>query len=98
MHERERDPVIQAGFSGQTEPNGFGIVLVLNLHIRRKNRIGGRQQRAQQHGCTQRQTKRRNRERGDSRNGEHHRNRRELKRAAPAAIRYRQPQLQTCRE
>ena len=48
--ERERRPVVQACFCRQTEADGFGIVFVLDLHIRRKHRIGRREQRAEQHG------------------------------------------------
>ena len=48
--ERERGAVIQSRFSSQTEADRFGIVLVLDLHVRRKDGIGRREQRAQQHG------------------------------------------------
>ena len=57
--ERERGAVVQAGFSGQAEPDRFGIMLVLDLHVRRKDRIGRREQRAEQHRRAQGQTERR---------------------------------------
>ena len=92
--EGERGAVIQSGFSSQTEADRFGIVLVRDLHVRRKDGIGRREQRAKQHGRTQRQTESGHRERGDTSDGEHHRDRRQQNRRTPAAIGSRQPQLQ----
>ena len=71
--ERERRAVIQTRFSSQTEADRFGIVLVLDLHVRCKDGIGRREQRAQQHGRAPGQTESGDRERGDTSDGEQHR-------------------------
>ena len=53
-----------------------------DLHVRRKDGIGRREQRAEQHGGAQRQTESGHRERGDTSDGEHHRD------ASPAGLRH----------
>jgi hypothetical protein len=73
-------------------------VLVLDLHIRRKDGIGRRKHRAQQHGRTQRQTDNGNGERGDTSDSQHHGHGSQQNRGTPPAVGDRQPQLQPCCE
>ena len=48
-------PSFKPRFAGQAEPNGFGVVLVRDLHVGGEDRIGRRQDRAQQHRGAERQ-------------------------------------------
>jgi hypothetical protein len=93
-HEREGGSVVEPGFAGEAEPNRLGVVLVRDLHIGGKHGIGRRENCAEQHGHAKRETRDEHPERRDGGDGDHHRQRGEQHRRAPAPVPERQPQLQ----
>ena len=86
-HEREGDAVVQAPFAGQAEAQAVAVAGLQYLDIGGQNRVGGREDGAEQDGGAQRKTQAQHPEYCNQHYRDRHRNEGESHRQAPAPVR-----------
>ena len=93
-HKRERGTIVQRAFAGQAEAQAVAVTGVLDLHVGGQYRVGGREDAAQQHRCTQRQAQGEHGDQHDRPDRQAHGHEGQPQRQAPVRVGQRQTELQ----